>query len=152
LVPAARYKESADSETRTVVYVFRRGDLANPCFCIPTNGKPALCVRFCPKLFKKDPNVKNSVNLFDIPYKMVFAVATTDSILLYSTQSLVPVILVSNIIGNIHFAPLTDISWTGSKMMGVSSSDGYCSFMIFDKNELGDELPLEGNFMREKSY
>jgi len=144
LVPAARYKESADSETRTVVYVFRRGDLANPCFCIPTNGKPALCVRFCPKLFKKDTtNARNSVNMFDIPYKMVFAVATTDSILLYSTQSLVPVILVSNIIGNIHFAPLTDISWVGSKMMGVSSSDGYCSFMLFDKNDLGEELPIE---------
>jgi len=145
LVPAARYKESVDSETLTVVYVFRRGDLANPCFFIPTNGKPALCVKFCPKLFKKESN-RNTVDLFDIPYKMVFAVATTDSIMVYSTQSLVPIILVSNIIGHIHYATLTDISWNGSKIMGVSSSDGYCSFMIFDKNELGEELPLEGNF------
>lgn len=30
--------------------------------------------------------------------------------------------------------------------MGVSSSDGYCSFMIFNKNDLGEELPLEGMF------
>ena len=82
--------------------------------------------------------------MFDLPYKMVFAVATTDSILIYSTQSFVPIILVSNIIGNIHFATLTDISWNGSKVMGVSSSDGYCSFMIFDKNDLGTELGIEG--------
>ena len=118
--------------------------MATPCLLIPTNNKAALCVKFCPKIFKKDPVSPNTVELFDLPYKMIFAVATTDAILVYSTQSLVPIVVVSNILGNTHFAPLTDMSWKETKMLGVSSSDGYCSFLIFDKQELGEELPIEG--------
>ena len=102
-----------------------------------------MCVRFCPKLFQNDPKYQN--NLFDIPYKMIFAIATTDAVLIYSTQSLVPVIIVSNILGILHYASLTDMAWNGSKLLSVSSSDGYCSFFIFNQSELGIELPEYGN-------
>jgi chromatin assembly factor 1 subunit B len=141
LVPTGQYKESPDSPAMSVVYVYRRGNLNSPCFFIPTNNKPSLCVRFCPKLFKLDSNNKNS--LFDVPYKMVFAIATTDAVLIYSTQSLVPLLIVSNISGNLHYASLTDMSWNGTKLLGISCSDGYCSFLSMNQNELGEELPEE---------
>lgn len=40
--------------------------------------------------------------------------------------------------GNYHYAALTDLAWKGDKMLAVSSSDGYCSFMIFKDNSLGE--------------
>jgi chromatin assembly factor 1 subunit B len=40
--------------------------------------------------------------------------------------------------GNYHYAALTDLSWRADEMLAVSSSDGYCSFLIFSKGELGE--------------
>lgn len=58
--------------------------------------------------------------MFDIPYKMYFAIGTSDSVLLYSTyflrnlyvfsESLAPLATM----GNIHYAPVNDIAWLGS--------------------------------------
>jgi hypothetical protein len=39
--------------------------------------------------------------------------------------------------GNYHYAALTDLSWRGAEMLALSSSDGYCSFVVFEKDELG---------------
>lgn len=72
--------------------------------------------------------------MFAQPYYMVFAVATSSAVVIYSTdQPNRPL----HAMGNYHYAALTDISWKGANMLAVSSSDGYCSFMIFEKNELG---------------
>jgi chromatin assembly factor 1 subunit B len=73
-------------------------------------------------LFKKE-NDKNEI--FDLPYKMIFAIATIDQVLLYSTSSLLPVA----IFGNMHYASITDLSFKGCSVLGVSSCDGFCSFI-----------------------
>lgn len=100
-------------------------------------GEPALVCKFCPKLFKKkDPNN----GLFQQNYFMVFAIATSSTVLIYNTESLRPIYAM----GNYHFAALTDLSWRGSEMLAVSSSDGYCSFLIFEPNELGEIYEPEG--------
>ena len=71
---------------------------------------------------------------------MIFAVGTLDSILVYDTETVRPLI----VIGNIHYATITDIAWKkNSGMLGVSSSDGYCSFLIFEEGELGEKLKEE---------
>ncbi|MEQ2203843.1 Chromatin assembly factor 1 subunit B, partial [Xenoophorus captivus] len=46
-------------------------------------------------------------NLFQLPYRMVFAVASEDSIFLYDTQQRLPFGLVSNI----HYHTLSDLTW-----------------------------------------
>jgi chromatin assembly factor 1 subunit B len=61
---------------------------------------------------------------------MVYAIATTSAVLIYSTDKMQPLYGM----GNFHYAALTDLSWRGSSILGVSSSDGYCSFMMFDNN------------------
>jgi len=71
--------------------------------------------------------------MIDLPYKMVFAVGTIDSLYIYDTQSIVPKYAVTNI----HFQALTDIAWNGASLLAVSSADGYISFFMFEKNELG---------------
>jgi len=82
--------------------------------------------------------------MFDLPYKMIFAIGTIDSLFIYDTQSIVPRYAVSNI----HFQAITDLAWNGSNLLAASSADGYVSFFIFEKGELGtpediDNIPDE---------
>ena len=58
---------------------------------------------------------------------MIYAIATTSAVLIFSTDKLQPLYGV----GNYHYAALTDMSWRGAEMLAISSSDGYCSFMVF---------------------
>jgi chromatin assembly factor 1 subunit B len=61
---------------------------------------------------------------------MVFAIATFHTVLVYSTENLAPIYAM----GNYHFASITELSWKDSSILGMSSSDGYCSFMVFEKD------------------
>lgn len=44
---------------------------------------------------------------FALPYRVVYAVATQDAVLVYDTQQMTPIIVVSNL----HFATFTDLTW-----------------------------------------
>jgi chromatin assembly factor 1 subunit B len=44
---------------------------------------------------------------FSLPYRMIYAVATQDSVLLYDTQQQTPLCVVSNL----HCATFTDLTW-----------------------------------------
>ena len=62
------------------------------------------CLTLCPCF---GPSAEPSVELVSLPYRLVFAVASEDSVLLYDTQQLFPFGYVSNI----HYHTLSDISW-----------------------------------------
>ncbi|KAK3328917.1 WD40-repeat-containing domain protein [Apodospora peruviana] len=71
---------------------------------------------------------------FSLPYRMVYAVATQDSVLLYDTQQQTPICVVSNL----HCATFTDLTWsTDGLTLLISSSDGFCSTLSFLPGELG---------------
>lgn len=42
-----------------------------------------------------------------LPYRMIFAVATQHSIMIYDTQQISPIAVISNI----HYTRLTDVAW-----------------------------------------
>ncbi len=77
---------------------------------------------------------------FDLPYRVVFAVCTTDTVAVYDTGADAPVAFVSGL----HYATITDAAWSpcGLKLV-VSSSDGYCSALTFAEAELGRALAPE---------
>ncbi|KAI0198397.1 WD40 repeat-like protein [Astrocystis sublimbata] len=77
---------------------------------------------------------------FALPYRMVYAVATQDAVLLYDTQQMTPICVVSNL----HLATFTDLTWSsdGSTLL-ISSSDGFCSTLSFTPGELGQEYKGE---------
>ena len=77
---------------------------------------------------------------FDLPYRVVFAVCTTDTVAVYDTGADAPVAFVSGL----HYATITDAAWSpcGLKLV-VSSSDGYCSALTFTEAELGRALAPE---------
>ncbi|KAI0392246.1 WD40 repeat-like protein [Xylariaceae sp. FL0594] len=77
---------------------------------------------------------------FALPYRMVYAVATQDAVLLYDTQQTTPICIVSNL----HLATFTDLTWsTDGTTLLISSSDGFCSTLSFTPGELGQEYKGE---------
>ena len=88
---------------------------------------------------------------FSLPYRIIYAVATQDAVLVYDTQQQTPLVVVSNL----HYATFTDLSWyvricqtakQGANIdyrshdgltLIMSSSDGFCSNLAFSPGELG---------------
>lgn len=72
--------------------------------------------------------------VFNLPYRIVYAVATQDAVHVYDTQQQKPLAVVSNL----HYATFTDLTWSsdGNTLL-MTSSDGFCSALTFAPGELG---------------
>ncbi|XP_072471017.1 chromatin assembly factor 1 subunit B isoform X2 [Notamacropus eugenii] len=141
LLTPAGCVESGENVTNTT-YVFSRKNLKRPIAHLPCPGKATLAVRCCPVYFELRPvdkvSQESGLELIGLPYRLVFAVASEDSVLFYDTQQSFPFGYVSNI----HYHTLSDISWSSDgAFLAISSTDGYCSFVTFEKDELG--VPLK---------
>ena len=136
LAVAGINKNYSENKYEFVVWGFAKSELTVPTFMLPTLS-PAICIRFCPIIFKKDNKKQGLIHL---TYKLVFAIGTQDAVLIYDTDEIHP----KYVIGNIHLMPITDLAWNGCKLLSVSSSDGYISFINFSGNEFG-EVELNDN-------
>ncbi|MCJ8732320.1 hypothetical protein PDJAM_G00210000 [Pangasius djambal] len=142
LLAPAGCVETGENVTNTT-YVFSRKSFKRPIAHLPCPAKATLAVRCCPVYFElrtkklEDGSVQPLPNTFQLPYRLVFAVASEDSIFFYDTQQTLPFGYVSNI----HYHTLSDLSWSrDGSFLAVSSTDGYCSFVSFDELELGTPL------------
>jgi chromatin assembly factor 1 subunit B len=125
-------KIATSSKPSNVFLVFKRKSFNKPFLYYPVGREVALCVRFSPVVYKLR---STNQNFWDIPYRIVFAVATTRSVLIYDSQQPTPIAYVSQI----HLARLTDLSWShDGRLLMVSSYDGYTSSILFDKEEIGE--------------
>ncbi|CAH1799444.1 unnamed protein product [Owenia fusiformis] len=147
LITPAGCIESGD-KTVNATYVFVRGQFSKPGLYLPVPQKATIAVKCCPILFELNKKLRPDVDpddeklkewekystIFSLPYRMVFAVATEDSVLLYDTQQSIPV----GYISNIHYHQLSDLTWSqDGRLLAVSSTDGYVSMVHFNENELG---------------
>lgn len=132
------------STERNAVYIFGRASMGSLLAVLPC-PKQTIGVQFSPKFYKRAATTNA---LFDLPYRMVFAVALIDGVFIYDTEHDAPLAVASNL----HYSSYTDLAWTpdGTQLI-ATSSDGYCSMITFE-NELGDlfdgrvemPAPLEG--------
>ncbi|OWA51616.1 Chromatin assembly factor 1 subunit B [Hypsibius exemplaris] len=140
--------------------------IGNPVAVLPATAATSL-VRFCPKLFThrqppansrstQDPDIipmevdedaenepvmmtsdtpkRHKLLLDGIPYRMIFAVATQKQVLFYDTDMDRPFALIDQI----HATDLSDLAWSpDGRMLVVSSLDGFCTFVEFAEDELG---------------
>jgi len=151
LTPASVYQD-LKTETKNIytVYGFLKSDVTQPAFMLPGIKSYATCIRFSPYLYKPTVDLRNfdpeKPPLLDLPYRVIFAVGTTDQVIIYSSESTYPIA----VIGNAHYATINDIAWIigtdGSTRLSVASSDGFVSFITFDVQEngltiLGERLP-----------
>lgn len=83
---------------------------------------------------------KTVPRLTDLPYRMLIAVATQDAVIVYDTESKLPLAFV----GGLHLASHSDICWLpGATGVIVTSVDGYLSKIMFSPGELGTPLPVD---------
>lgn len=104
-----------------------------PIAVLPSGKQSTVAVRFCPVLLELRPDGPDP--LIVLPYRMVFAVATDTDIILYDTQQSTPIAYYQKI----HYTRLTDLSWSPDGLILIASStDGFCTIVTFEANELGD--------------
>lgn len=68
---------------------------------------------------------------FDLPYRMVFAVASVETVIVYDTSGGAPLA----VLGGLHFeaAPITDIAWScDGRYLAISSYDGELSYHRYE--------------------
>lgn len=105
-----------------------------PAIVLPSPDQFTIAARCCPLLFELREFDESNPPIIELPYRMVFAIATKSSVCLYDTQQRMPFGLISNI----HYARLTDLAWSSDgKVLVVSSSDGFCTLITFADDELG---------------
>lgn len=106
----------------------------------------ATCIRFCPLLFKlQEKSDEDPPALIDLPYRMVFAVATIEHVLIYTTQSIYPIAVIKNL----HYDSINDLSWMNHRMLVIASSDGYCSFLAMNEESIGEPLMTDSEAIPE---
>ena len=76
----------------------------------------------------------------NLPYTMVYAVATLDSVVIYDTASSLPLAAFCQL----HYDTISDLAWSkDGKFLAVSSRDCFCSIITFDDGDLGTPADLE---------
>jgi chromatin assembly factor 1 subunit B len=71
-----------------------------------------------------------SSSVFALPYRMLFAVVTMDTVAIYDTQQVGPVAMLTKL----HYDEFTDMTWTpDGQCLLLSSRDGYCTIVMFDE-------------------
>ncbi|KAG1057650.1 hypothetical protein G6F43_000506 [Rhizopus delemar] len=125
-------EQQEEQDLQNCAYIYPRNMLLKqPVGLVGNHPKPSIAIRWCPTLFKKRSNFPSA---FALPYRMLYATATQDSVYIYDTQQIRPICAISGM----HFAPITDLAWSpdGAVLM-FSSADGYCSAVVFSEGEMG---------------
>ncbi|KAJ3107200.1 hypothetical protein HDU97_004620 [Phlyctochytrium planicorne] len=130
-------RSTSGDTTVNTVYMFARGSLTKgPLYHLPGHKKPAVAIRFNPRRFKLHDRHPGEGHI-KLPYRLIFAVATIDSVVVYDTTSQSPLAF----IGNLHYASLTDVTWShDGYLLVMSSVDGFCSAVSFLQSDLGEVL------------
>ncbi|XP_035433539.2 chromatin assembly factor 1 subunit B [Spodoptera frugiperda] len=139
-VPSGRIEPEqgkVDIKPINAVYIYTRYSLKVPA-CILPCGEAALVTRWSPRLYALREG--GPAPAFPATRRMILAIGTKRSVLLYDTQQKTPIALINNI----HYTRLTDLTWSrDGRTLVASSTDGYCSVITFSEGELGDVLPEE---------
>eukprot|EP00775_Hariotina_reticulata_P011727 gene11727-11871_t len=129
---AGQIREAADKPAQHVTYVYARGHWrhsgnAPPAPVAVSGPGPAQCTPPAPAAAQPQQQPCQT-------YRLVLAVATLDSVLLYDMETLEAVMLA----GPLHYAPITDLAWSrDGSCLAVSSHDGYCSLLTFQEGRVG---------------
>lgn len=135
-----------DEKVAKTTYVFERGHFKQPIYHLPGGKKATVCVRCCPVVYDALDDKENHIpeklqkERLNVPYRMIYAVASLEAVTIYDTQHNFPI----GYCANMHYASLTDLAWSSDgKLLVISSTDGYCSFIKFEEGELGKPIEYD---------
>ncbi|KAH7928347.1 WD40 repeat-like protein [Leucogyrophana mollusca] len=76
------------------------------------------------------PALPSTGSIFALPYRMLYAVLTKDTVAIYDSQQAGPVCMLTKL----HYDEFTDMTWSpDGQCLILSSRDGYCTIVIFDE-------------------
>lgn len=139
VTPAGRLRPHGQPnfEVPYTAYIYTRGSITKqPVACLNGFKKPVIAVRFSPIHYELNSfsNFSFTSVSFNLPYRMVFAVACQDAVYIYDTQTCKPFYRAVNL----HYSNLTDIAWNDDgNVLLMTSIDGFCSVITFEPGELG---------------
>ncbi|QBM86062.1 chromatin assembly factor 1 subunit B [Metschnikowia aff. pulcherrima] len=124
---------AVESNLTNTVYIYTRAGFSQPPIChLPGLMKPAIAVAFNPIQYELTDGSASSI--FALPYKLVFAVATHDAVIVYDTERLQPL----GMLTNLHYLTITDLCWNkDGKNLMISSAEGFCSLIVFESSVFG---------------
>lgn len=138
-VPAGKIEPEQgkmDVKPINAVYIYTRYSLKVPACILPCGESPALACNWsqcCYTMREEGPKP-----VLPLSHRMILGVATKRCLLVYDTQQKTPIALVSNI----HYTRLTDLTWSpDGNTLVTSSTDGFCSIIMFSEGELGQAVP-----------
>uniref|UniRef100_A0A1Y1LVS8 CAF1B/HIR1 beta-propeller domain-containing protein n=1 Tax=Photinus pyralis TaxID=7054 RepID=A0A1Y1LVS8_PHOPY len=138
IVPSGCIESANGKMAKNATYVFAVADLSQPVAVIPSPKQITIAVRCCPVLFELRPDGRDT--LINLPYRMIIAIATDSDVVLYDTQQVAPFAHLRRI----HYTRITDLAWSSDGLLLVASStDGFCTLITFQKEELGIQYTKE---------
>ncbi|GLD93444.1 hypothetical protein PINS_up002036 [Pythium insidiosum] len=149
LVPTGVFREEESAPSVNTVYAFARGNMSMPAVHLPGQEKASLGVRCSPLLYRLREGgdvadgsspIAVSSNFFHSESRSIFAVITLNAVIIYDSQQAHPICTIKNL----HYADLTDATWSADgHLLSVSSMDGYVSFIQFEQGFFGVSIPHE---------
>lgn len=143
ITPAGIHRPTESSAPSFCTHIYLRDHLNSPIVSLVGLEEPSVAVRCCPLLFETKNTAEGK--LFNGAYRMIFAVVTASSALIYDTEHQYPLAR----IGGCHLAAINDAAWSGDgRTLVFCSSDGYLTFVRFAEGALGtalrsDQVPIE---------
>lgn len=130
-------------------HIYHRDQLLNassasmPALSLVGLEDPSVAIRVNPRLYKFiSGNDRQNRPMFSGDYRMIFAVVTVSSVLIYDTQHPYPILKFSGL----HYAAINDAAWSGDgSILSFCSSDGYVTFVRFSNTALGKLITLWWN-------
>lgn len=146
IVPSGFFQVDESKQAIHCTLVFTLDNWTEPAAVLPLDGQSSTVVRFCPLLFQqREEGPEASINL---PYRMIFAIGTDHDIILYDTQQPKPFARFHEI----HYTRITDLTWSPDGLLLIASStDGFCTLITFEIEELGKVYEQEDIEVEEES-
>jgi chromatin assembly factor 1 subunit B len=131
---------NADSSAPSFcIQVFKTSAPRTPVAHLPFPNHPPVVVRSCPAfLALRNADDGAAPSVFDLPYRMLFAAAALDEVVIYDSQQQVPLA----VLRGLHYSSIHDMTWSSDgRYLLFASADGYCSIVTLSDAERGELLP-----------
>ncbi|SPQ94916.1 unnamed protein product (mitochondrion) [Plasmodiophora brassicae] len=120
-------------DSTSCTFLWHRRYLDKPLYIYSSPHRHTVATAFSPVLYKLQSTAKVHDGLPS--YRMVFAVAYRDGVVIYDTERDLPLASIAGL----HYMPITDLAWAPDGCtLFVSSAEGFVSAITFDPSDIGE--------------